>query len=106
MFVITTAISDTADIFIMKVLITPFGIAPYYVKKHVTRRKVANIKHQLFVDLSSAEDDDTSVRNIGDDDIDGFVVGSYWEGAVRVEVLIEKAVLQSKKIKLEYSEKK
>ena len=92
----------------MKVLQTPSGNIPYYVKKHVTRRKVANIKHELFVDhgVSNAEDDDTSVRNVGDDDIDGFVVGYYWEGSVRVEVLIEKAVLQSKKIKLEDLEKK
>ena len=66
-------------------------------KKHVTQRKVTNIKHKLFVDLTNAEDDDTSVRNVGDDDIDGFVVGYYWEGAFRVEVLIEKADLQSKK---------
>ena len=108
MFVITTATSNTTDIVIMKVLLIPFGIVPYYVKKHVTRRKVANIKHELFVDhgVSNAEDDDTSVRNVGDDDIDGFVVGYYWEGGKRVEVLIEKAVLRSKKIKLEDSEKK
>ena len=87
-------------------LLTSFGIAPYYVKKHVTRRKVANIKHELFVNLSNAEDHDTSVPKIGDDDIDGFVVGYYWEGAIRVEVLIEKAVLQSKKIKPKDLEKK
>jgi len=76
-----------SDIVIMRVLLTPFGMAPYYVKKHVTRRKVANIKHELFVDhgVSNIEDDDTSVRNVGDDDIDGFVVGYYWEGAVRVK---------------------
>ena len=91
----------------MKVLQTPSGNIPYYVKKHVTRRKVANIKHKLFVEHGiSKEDNDTSVQNVGDDDIDGFVVGYYWEGSVRVEVLIEKAVLQSKKIKLEDLEKK
>ena len=77
----------------MKVLLTPFGRVPSYVKKHVTRRTVSNIKHELFVNLSNAEDDDTSVRNVGDDDIDGFIVEYYWEGAVRVEVLIENAGL-------------
>ena len=97
MFVITATISNSTDIFIMKVLLTSFGKVPYYVKKHVTQRKVANIKHELFVDLSNADDDDTSVRNIGDDETDGFVVEYYWEGAIRVEVLIEKAVLHSKK---------
>ena len=87
----------------MKVLLTPFGNTPYYVKRHVTRRKVANIKHELCVDhgISNEEDNDTSVRNVFEDDIDGFEVGSYWEGGKMFKMLIEKAVLRSTKIKLE-----
>ena len=89
MFVITTATPNTTDIVIMKVLLTPFGIVPYYVKKHITQRKIANIKHELCVDhgISNEEDNDTSVRNIVQDDIDGFEDGSYWEVGTRFEVL-------------------
>ena len=103
MVVITTTTSNTTDIVVMKVLLTPFGIVPYYVKKHITQRKIANIKHELCVDhgISNEEDNDTSVRNVFEDDIDGFEVGSYWEGGKRFEVFIEKAILRSKKIKLE-----
>ena len=108
-FVITTTTSTTTDIVIMRVLLTPFGNTPYYVKRHVTRRKVANIKHELLVDhhfimahhkQQLGLDNDTSVRNV-DVDIDGFEVGSYWEGGKRFEMWIEKAVLRSTKIKLE-----
>ena len=93
----------------MRVLLTPFGDTPYHVKRHVTRRKVTNIKHELFVDhhfivayhkQQLGLDDDISVRNV-DVDIDGFEVGSYWEGGKRFKMLIEKAVLRTTKIKLE-----
>ena len=86
MFVITTATSNTTDIVIMKVLLTPFCNVPYYVKRYATRRIVANIKHELFFNhgVRKAVDDNTSVQNVGDDDIDGFIVRSYWEGGKKL----------------------
>lgn len=86
----------------------PSSLALLHLKLSIEKRQLKhNIKHKISVDhgVPNTDGEDTPVPNVCADDIDAFVIGSYWEGGVRVEVLIEKAVLQSTKIKLEDSEK-
>ena len=78
-----------------------------------TRQALKTIKDYYFKDIPVLNCDDFGWANdlnrkqkpnlddVGDEGIYGFVVGYYWEGGGRIKVLIEQAVLQSKKIKLE-----
>mmetsp|Transcript_18606 Transcript_18606/g.20459 ORF Transcript_18606/g.20459 Transcript_18606/m.20459 type:complete len:121 (-) Transcript_18606:111-473(-) len=86
----------------------PSSLALLHLKLSTEKRQLKhNIKHKTSVDhgVPNTDGEDTPVPNVCADELDAFVDGYYWEGGGRVEVLIEKAVLQSTKIKLEDSEK-
>ena len=82
----------------------PSSLALLHLKLSTEKRQLkANIKHEISVDhgVPNTDGDDTHVPNVGADNIDDFVIGYCWERSCRKEMLIEKTVLQSKRIKLE-----
>ena len=84
------------------------SLAVLHLKLSTEKRQLKhNIKHKISVDhgVPNTDGEEFPVLNVCADELDAFVDGYYWGGGGRVKVLIEKAVLQSTKIKLEDLEK-